>query len=153
MHKFKKYIFLAVLISLSICSGMATGNPITEQSNKYHFESFLGSITSFPYCAPLKQQEYLKINYPKLKVGMTKSEVLNTLPSPNAEFFSYIERGGERTFKNSSLAYYLSRKEHRFASDNDAVLFLYFDKFEKLYWSMPDNIKGLSSLGNPAGAR
>ncbi len=153
MHKFKKHIFLAVLISLTTCSGIAAGNSITEQSNKYHFESFLDSIASFPYYAPLKQQEHLKINYPKLKIGMTKSEVLNILPSPNAEFFSYTEKGKEGIFKNSSLAYYLSRKEHRFASDNDAVLFLYFNKFEKLYWSIPDNIEGLSSLGNPAGAR
>jgi hypothetical protein len=153
MHKFKNHIFLLAFIYLSACCGIAAGNSITEQSNKYHFEKFLGSITSFPYYAPLKQQEHLKMNYLKLKVGMAKDEVLNILPSPNAEFFSYTEKGKEKIFKKSSLAYYLSRKEHRFASDDDAVLFLHFNNLEQLYWSIPNNIEGLSSLGNPAGAR
>jgi len=84
---------------------------------------------------------------------MLKSEILNILPSPNAEFFTYTKNGDKEEFDNSSWAYYLSRQEHNLASDSDAVLFLYFNDLEQLYWSIPDNIEGLSPLGSPINAR
>ena len=152
MRKSIKSTFLVLMVSLSICLE-ATAGSITKPSSKYNFDKFLNSITNFPYNAPAKHQEHLKKNYPKLKIGMTKSEVINILSSPSAEFFTYTKAGEKNTFKRSSWVYYLSRQEHNLASRNDAVLFLYFDELEQLYWSIPDNIESLTPLGKPVGAR
>ena len=148
-----KIIFLALITFLSACLEATAGNSITEPSNKHNFDKFINSITSFPYNAPIKQQEHLISNYQKLKIGMTKSEVVNILSSPSAEFFTYTEAGEKNIFKRSSWAYYLSRQEHNLATDNDAVLFLHFNELEQLHWAIPDNIESLTPLGKPVGAR
>jgi outer membrane protein assembly factor BamE (lipoprotein component of BamABCDE complex) len=153
MHKLKILILLVFTASLSACFETTTYNSITKSSNKYNFGKFLDSITSFPYSALAEQQEHIKNNYKKLNIGMSKSAILNILPPPNAEFFTYQKNGDKEEFENSSWAYYLSRQEYNLGKDSDAVLFLYFNELEQLYWSIPDNIEGLSPLGNPLGAR
>ncbi|WP_339414560.1 hypothetical protein [Pseudomonas sp. EA_35y_Pfl2_R5] len=153
MHKLKYLLLLVLMASLPACFETKTYHSTTTSSNKYHFGKFLDSITSFPYSAPVEQQERIKNNYTKIKIGMLKSEILKILPPPNAEFFTYEKNGDKEIFDNSSWAYYLSRQEYNLGSDSDAVIFLYFNELEQLYWSIPDNIEGLSQLGNPLGAR
>ncbi|MCQ4318620.1 hypothetical protein EA797_21500 [Stutzerimonas zhaodongensis] len=153
MHKLKILMLLIFMASLSACFETTTYNSTTKSSNKYNFGKFLDSITSFPYSAPAEQQERIKNNYTKLKIGMPKNEILNILPPPNAEFFTYEKNGDKEVFESSSWAYYLTRQEYNLGSDSDAALFLYFNELEQLYWSIPDNIEGLSQLGNPLDAR
>ena len=86
--------------------------------------------------------------YPLLKVGMSKAEVITLLGEPDSEMFKY-KYPDDKKIDSSSFGYYLKRTEKELATEQDKVIFVYFNIKGELFWVHSENL-GLNDLGGPS---
>ncbi|GEM_PF-2607234 len=146
----KKYFLLTVMLALTTACSKEPSVQRTVESPQYGFTVFINGIAKFPYEAPKARQEKVQGGYAQIKLGMNKEDVKKLLGEPDAEFMTYRASKGKETLASSSWAYYLARREIKFANEKyDKIVFIHFDANEKLYWAVPSNVERLARIGEP----
>ena len=86
--------------------------------------------------------------YPKLRVGMSKSEVQTLLGEP--DYGKLTHRGLFADPDGSLWEYHLYKSEKLWTNEVlDRLVYAFFDEAGKIYWIEPLNIDGLARIGQP----
>jgi hypothetical protein len=91
--------------------------------------------------------------YPRLTLGMNRSEAQDLLGKPDFEEITRL--GAQKDVWNPKqvctrqLAYMVTQIGDNLTDPNSVGLFLSFDEEDKLFWASPQNIPGLKALGSP----
>ena len=121
------------------------------ESEKYSFSKFIDGVQQFPYRADEAKFSRMIKNFPSLKLGMSKTEVIELLGEPDSEELEF-KYPDDKKIVGSSFGYYLTRMTKELANDQDKAVFLYFDANEKLFWGQPVNLE-LAGIGGPHESR
>lgn len=137
------------LVTTFGCSSRTSDVIELREGPNYKFSNFITGIDKFPYEPSGPKKEKILKGFQSLRLKMRQEEVLTLLGEPDAEDLSYNKTQGG-IFLESSWAYYLHRHEPELANEiYDMGIFVYFDTSGKLYWAVPDGIKGLTAVGSP----
>jgi hypothetical protein len=103
---------------------------------------------SFPYLASPERTHRILSNYGRLRIGLSKADVVTLLGKPDcAERYCPKERV---EYLGTSWEYYLE-KPHSMSNENDdKYVFLSFDPKKRLTWATSHNVEGLPELGSPS---
>lgn len=113
-------------------------------------EQFISSVRSFPYRASDERKARLVENYPKLSVGMSKSQIAAALGEP--DYSSFVAGKALMNYKGRGSEWvYCLYSNHPFVgtSPNDEHITIFFDLDDRARWIIPEGLRGLEQIGQP----
>ena len=144
-----KLLYTLVLGS-TLCSMACTRQPVPD--GKKTREQFVASIHAFPYRAPAERKAQVVGGYPRLTVGMDKSQIAEIVGEPDYSgivagkaLLNHDERGSEWVYCLYSANAFVG------TSQNDEHLTIFFDLDDRARWIIPRGLNGLMEIGGPWG--
>lgn len=142
----KLTLFGISCLALSIVSTTYASDSIHDE-----YTSYKGWVekTSFPYKVGVERKTKIVLDYHKLKVGLSKSEVESILGYPDFSQPNAPKVPGQ-TYTGSTWTYYFSKPNPNITNRvNDIGVHVFFNISGNLKWAVPMNIENLNELGNP----
>jgi hypothetical protein len=141
-------IFICVIVLAGFGCKQGPNNAITPDIPRDRMSTYqqFVKLHAFPYTAPKNKQGEIKRNYSKLSLGLSKSEVINIIGSPDYSEILYSKESNHTKYLGSSWVYYFEKQSPTIVNEKtDKRINVFFNTEGKTHWIISD-IDGLTEI-------
>lgn len=133
-------VFIISLICLSFITSCQNRPKPDGQKTE---EDFAVSTKSFPVTASEQRQNQLRIDYPKLELGMSKQQVVAVIGNPDYSHISISPRDYSQSTGSSWNYIFYCTGRFCGTTSEDKLIEVSFDLNDKVDWIKPSENSGL----------